>query len=506
MAEALPAGAAVNRDVFISSLIHNEESLPDSDKKWIQKDIIIFERDISIINDKIASLISQRDILRQRVARYKSVLSPIRRLPRDIMIDIFSQSIHPSASSLDVRQGLWPLCHVSSSWRDILLSTPYLWSTIILAPPYTFRHSKAVLAEHLLRSQSHPLRVTITQERVVTNVVTKLCDMVLQTSYRWLSASLHFDSIYPRRLNSMWGCLPLLEDVHLTVFYNDTGTQSVDHDAFSIAPSLRRVDLPFAIHLTPLNGSRLTHLCCTIGSLEDIQYIFRAPSLIECKLVLRDATKVYDSPLLCNDTIQALWVNDMNILNILTLPALTKLIIRSVGGEDTVRSLVDFLGRSSCTLLELGVEPKLGKHLSRFATHIQNVRRYTVYLYDDFISTNAIIALGQLEQADVMPSLDQLDIHFHRFFVRFWNSVYTKAIRKIAHRRFLNYRASMTADRRPHAPIRFRCSHEMVDLVESLHTWGLSELQNAGLVEAESASKVSLPYWMKPHWMDNTNE
>ncbi|KAK0440736.1 hypothetical protein EV421DRAFT_760768 [Armillaria borealis] len=506
-AVTLPADTTANRDAFVSSLIHNEEPLLDSDKMWIQQDIIIFKRDILLINEKIASLISQRDILRQRLTRYKSVLSPIRCLPRDIMIEIFSQTIHPSTSCLDVSQGLWPLCHVSSSWRKILMSTPYLWSTIILTPPYKFRHSKIILAEHLLRSQSHPLRVTITQERTVTIMVSQVCDMVLQASDRWLSANLNLDPFYAsRRLNSMYGCLPLLEDVHLTVFFVDEGTISAGRDVFSITPSLRRADLPFAIHFTPRNGSRLTHLCCTIRSLEDIQSIFQAPSLIECKLILHKANKVYDGPLLCNDTIQALWVNDMDILDILTLRALKKLIIRYVGGDDAVRSLVNFLGRSSCSLLELGVEPKLGKYLARFSALIQNIRRYTLYLYDDFISPDTTIALGQLEQADVMPSLDQLDIHFHRFFVQFWSAVHTKAIRKIARRRFLNHPASMTANRGPRAPIIFRCSHETVDLVKSLHTGELSDLQNVGLVDVEPASKVSPPYWMKPHWMDNGNE
>ncbi|KAK0232669.1 hypothetical protein IW262DRAFT_13833 [Armillaria fumosa] len=287
MAETLPADTTANRDDFVSSLIHNQEPLSDSDKIWIQQDITIFKRDISLIDEKIASLISQRDILRRRLARYKSALSPIRYLPRDIMIEIFSQTIHPSTSSLDVSQGLWPLCHVSSSWRKILLSTPSLWSTIILVPPYTFRHSKGILAEHLLRSQSHPLRVTITQERAVTIMVSQVCDMVLQASDRWLSANLNLDPFYAsRRLNSMYGCLPLLEDVHFTVFFVDEGTIFAGRDVFSITPSLRRADLPFAIHFTPRNGNRLTHLCCTIASLEDIQSIFQAPSLIECKLIL----------------------------------------------------------------------------------------------------------------------------------------------------------------------------------------------------------------------------
>ncbi|KAK0475149.1 hypothetical protein IW261DRAFT_1568067 [Armillaria novae-zelandiae] len=507
MAEILPADPTANHDDFVSSLIHTDEPLLDSDKIWIQQDITIFERDILLINDKIASLISQRDILRRRLARYKSVLSPIRCLPRDILIEIFSRTIHPSTCSLDVSQGLWPLCHVSASWRKILLSTPSLWSTIILVPPYTFRHSKGILAEHLLRSQSHPLRVTITQERTVTIMVSQVCDMVLQASDRWLSANLNLDPFYAsRRLNSMYACLPLLEDVHLTVLFVDEGTISAGRDVFSITPSLRRADLPFAIHLTPRNGDRLTHLCCTIGGLEDIQYIFQAPSLLECKLILRKADKVYDGPLICNDTIQALWVNDMDIVDILTLRALKKIIIRYVGGDDAVRTLVDFLSRSSCSLLELGVEPKLGKYLTRLSAHIQSIHRYTLYLYDDFISTDTVVALGQLEHADLMPSLDQLDIHFHRFFIRFWSSLHTKAIHKIARRRFLNDPASVTAERGPRAPITLRCSHEAADFVESFHTWDLSELQNAGLVDVEPVSGVSPPYWMKPHWMDNGNE
>ncbi|KAK0506679.1 hypothetical protein EDD18DRAFT_1124491 [Armillaria luteobubalina] len=507
MAETLPADTTTaDRDDLVSSLFHSEEPLSGSDKIWIQQDIIIFERDILLINEKIASLISQRDILRRRLARYKSVLSPIRCLPRDIIIEIFLQTIHPSTSSLDISQGLWPLCHVSSSWRKILLSTPSLWSTIILVPPYTSRHSKGILAEHLLRSQRHPLRVTITQEKTVTIIISEVCDMVLQASDRWLSADLTLDPFYTSHLSPMCGRLPLLQDVHFTVYFVDEGTISTGRKVFSITPSLRRADLPFAIHLTPRNGDRLTHLCCTIASLDDIRSIFQAPSLIECKLILHKAGKVYEGPLICNDTIQALWVNDMDILDILTLPVLKKMIIRYVGGDDAVRTVVDFLSRSSCSLLELGVEPKLGKYLTRLSAHIQSIHRYTLYLYDDFISPDTILALGQLEQADIMPSLDQLDIHFHRFFIRFWNSLHTKAIGKIARRRFLNHPASAMVNGRPRAPIIFRCSHETAKLVKSFHNWDLSELQNARLVDVEPVSEISPPYWMKPHWMDSGNE
>ncbi|KAK7031587.1 ABC protein [Favolaschia claudopus] len=76
-----------------------------------------------------ASLIDHRQ-------RNQAILSPLRRMPPELLGDIFSWTFRPLAESWGRHESMadtpWVLSHVCRCWRDICLSTPSLWARILI--------------------------------------------------------------------------------------------------------------------------------------------------------------------------------------------------------------------------------------------------------------------------------------------------------------------------------------------------------------------------------------
>lgn len=84
-----------------------------------------------------------RDEIFAHRTQLRSILHPIRSLPGDILLLIFEWCIisheHPRKQeyygSLDYSYPPWQLSHVCRRWRDLVLSSPILWSDIHLCVP-----------------------------------------------------------------------------------------------------------------------------------------------------------------------------------------------------------------------------------------------------------------------------------------------------------------------------------------------------------------------------------
>ncbi|KAK0503579.1 hypothetical protein EDD18DRAFT_1138474, partial [Armillaria luteobubalina] len=97
---------------------------------------------LALIEAELEDLDSQRGNMSSRVAEYKRLLSPVRRLPPEILLKIFLDTVifpmprtqsqrdrywwdfHPSKSAL------WSIELVCKAWRRAALGFPELWSSI----------------------------------------------------------------------------------------------------------------------------------------------------------------------------------------------------------------------------------------------------------------------------------------------------------------------------------------------------------------------------------------
>ncbi|KAJ7601180.1 hypothetical protein C8J56DRAFT_912353 [Mycena floridula] len=93
--------------------------------------------EISRLTAAIHKLVQEREALEQNVASYKIILAPIRRLPEDMLREIFVHCLPANKAAATVITDapllLGRICH---SWRELALSTPALWASIHVQFPY----------------------------------------------------------------------------------------------------------------------------------------------------------------------------------------------------------------------------------------------------------------------------------------------------------------------------------------------------------------------------------
>ncbi|KAF8199990.1 hypothetical protein K438DRAFT_1516203, partial [Mycena galopus ATCC 62051] len=84
--------------------------------------------EIAIMQKALKMLIEKRDALADYVAAHKALLSPLRRLPLDIIEEIFVACLPAHRNCvMSAQDAPVILGRVCSSWRSISLSTPRLW-------------------------------------------------------------------------------------------------------------------------------------------------------------------------------------------------------------------------------------------------------------------------------------------------------------------------------------------------------------------------------------------
>ncbi|KAJ7195631.1 hypothetical protein GGX14DRAFT_297106, partial [Mycena pura] len=75
----------------------------------------------------------QRTRLADFVKSHRGVVSTIRRLPTDILDEIFSQYLSESGSPVHSPEALSRVVGVCKRWRTIVLASPLLWCHIALS-------------------------------------------------------------------------------------------------------------------------------------------------------------------------------------------------------------------------------------------------------------------------------------------------------------------------------------------------------------------------------------
>ncbi|KAF8650050.1 hypothetical protein AX16_005440 [Volvariella volvacea WC 439] len=106
------------------------------------------DTDIASLKAQLQALEQKRDALSDHIDRHRAFISSIRRLPHDILKEIFIQFL-PTEHFALMKTGEAPLHlgRICSSWRQVSLTTPQLWSSIHI--PYTekFRRTSSTKAK-----------------------------------------------------------------------------------------------------------------------------------------------------------------------------------------------------------------------------------------------------------------------------------------------------------------------------------------------------------------------
>ncbi|KAL0060481.1 hypothetical protein AAF712_012714 [Marasmius tenuissimus] len=118
------------------------------------------EYDVIQFEDCIERLRERQAVLRRNIARYSSLLSPIRKLPTEILRRIFGFACVTDPNDDEFRGSAVPfhLSGVCGRWRELVLNSPELWADISLDLEVRTQYSVNLILE---RSRQHPLSLRL---------------------------------------------------------------------------------------------------------------------------------------------------------------------------------------------------------------------------------------------------------------------------------------------------------------------------------------------------------
>ncbi|KAJ7231057.1 hypothetical protein B0H12DRAFT_973531, partial [Mycena haematopus] len=151
------------------------------------------EDEIYKVQEKLKHLEDERASLSSHHAQHKGILSPLRRMPTELLSEIFSSTLPSMREIWNNREhymdnSSWVLSQVSSRWRMVSLSTPSLWSSIAINYNNTsIRHPAAPIEAQLQRANKLKIHF---HTRKATDPQIQMFHLLSKHSARWEELSL----------------------------------------------------------------------------------------------------------------------------------------------------------------------------------------------------------------------------------------------------------------------------------------------------------------------------
>ncbi|KAJ7137718.1 hypothetical protein C8R44DRAFT_335611 [Mycena epipterygia] len=316
---------------------------------------------------RLVLLKNEVDALEESIRTHSAVVSSIRRLPSEILCNIFAWTL-PHECTRDGGEstftiGPWRLALVCKRWRECALGYGRLWSSIDINDTDSDdmtadRYPLPALETQLARSRDVPLKVAFYGGFFGScpHLLSLLKTLVL----RWESFTVYLNWIDAvpemlRTISRIKGQLPLLRRLEMCSLLTTLPTSMLD--IFSTAPQLREVFLTsdayeYDSHVISAPWAQITRFRARFPPKFLLEILQAMPNLVECGLVMLDdkdtvpaTTKVIVLPRL-----RRLYVEDDSFLRFLAAPNLEYLFVH--GGTDEI---IPFLRRSSCLLKGVGV-------------------------------------------------------------------------------------------------------------------------------------------------------
>uniref|UniRef100_A0A0W0G6A0 F-box domain-containing protein n=1 Tax=Moniliophthora roreri TaxID=221103 RepID=A0A0W0G6A0_MONRR len=337
-----------------------------------------YETEINKLKAAVVSLENKRDRLKKTMAKHRSLLSAIHKLPPEILREIFAFFCEENLLELSSTSSALFLSQVCGRWREIALSMPSLWSSVSINlgdwKSDDCHRLRTVTQLFMGRSKTSPLSLAIDfdcQEGLEDEAVPVLDTLVAHSS-RWQRVALQGvrGALRHPVFAPIKGVLPILTHLELT---GGTEDKNFEHssDLFSVCPSLTSLiiepscpvglnwDIPWQqirnleLQSAFSNGLSFIHCCHNIRELNTTYIGGRTYNDDHC--ILSSTTKL---------TIMASGQGEVSsVLHNCTLPQLASMEIR--GGKPqplqswkiwAAKPLSDFLLRSSCHLTSLAFE------------------------------------------------------------------------------------------------------------------------------------------------------
>ncbi len=402
-------------DKEVLDIIRKERPLLEYDHDWVDQNITTLDGHLLSLRQSLFRLEDLTSLIKTQIdaattakKRLESLSAPIRRLPRDILLEIFSlcRPGHPGLNDephLDARYYPWTLGHICHWWRDIVHSSPMLWAVVVLYPPY----NPKIVETQLQRSGNVPLSVCIFIHHCGGSVHNSaIIDSVMGLCHRWSKLELHAHAPLchgvdlPPHADKLPFSLPQLQTLKVRGTWSSYVVPVLD------APLLKTVRLnEFPLQSVP---NHITHLALSKLSIEELPLLSSFPNLVELHFTPMCFTQdAAPTSMITHPTIRCLSVSGISMLPFLTLPALEHLQYMEISWNNSVVSA--FLSRSRCTLKTLLANMRYAdESFLELLGSQPSLCRLTVDPIGDY--SHAVIR--KLSSLDFLPNLEHLSVHY----------------------------------------------------------------------------------------------
>ncbi|KAJ7873163.1 hypothetical protein B0H13DRAFT_1024821 [Mycena leptocephala] len=196
----LPAVPSVLKEL-LSSNTAPEDSIYDDLRREVEvaeKNLPMIEENINHLERMLQQLTARRQELRDFVADHHKIMAPIRKLPNELLWEIFSHGEGDSLNRWNLIDTRWLLPQVCRSWRAVALSMPRLWNHLSFNDPIMFGHLshrgvRAMLLLQLERSAEAPLTIDLSRGDLGETEKRLIFEVLLPVAHRWQDFNLRLD-------------------------------------------------------------------------------------------------------------------------------------------------------------------------------------------------------------------------------------------------------------------------------------------------------------------------
>lgn len=256
-------------------------------RQYFLSTIDVMQKQISRIDDEMRHLKHHRQNILQAMDELSSMLAPVRRVPGDILSEIF---LLCRARAFDQTEAPLLLTQVCSRWRAVAISTQALWSSMIFGS--YFQTSPELLHLWLMRSGGYPLNLDLRSEPPESAYSRReaVFDALIQHHSRWQDINLFMLPSDLGLLEVVPGSFPLLRTIVLR-FHRSGRLNSSPFHFFEVAPKLTAVTLirgakpsMFTLPWSQLTAYTLADTSVTTCLLS----LWQCPNIVTCRIHCTD--------------------------------------------------------------------------------------------------------------------------------------------------------------------------------------------------------------------------
>ncbi|KAJ7113987.1 hypothetical protein C8R44DRAFT_740857 [Mycena epipterygia] len=324
-----------------------------------------------------AELEEERGSLERYRTQNKALLSPLRKMPPEVLGEIFLWTL-PSVDVVffrrrfDAKDSPWVLTDVSSHWRAVAVSTPALWSLIVINCLQMSANPLSAVKTQVQRAQTLKIHFYGVQG-IDSQPQIEMFQFLVEHSARWAELFVELTSDLFPLLAGLRHRLSSLRRFLIQWNGPDSSVTAQSIDCFQTASCLVEAGIYNEYRHVPilLPGHQLTRYYLDGPWEMHAGLLKQVPNLVEARIAIDFDDGPWPDPLQAIDLmcLERLYVSNTEILDYLRAPALTEIALYINKNDD---HNPDYLGplvaRCGCTLRRLSF--KLGSPSAHVVTHI----------------------------------------------------------------------------------------------------------------------------------------